>query len=253
MRVLTIAAHPDDETLGVGGTMALHAARGDEVWVCVLTDGVTARHGHVEQQSECAVRAGDVLGVSRIVFCGLPDQRLDNLPLLDVITAIEKCIAEFQPDVVYTHFKEDANQDHRIAFQATLVAARPVEGSSVKRFLCYETASSTEWAAPFTGSVFAPNVFVDITATLETKIEAMRRYADTFSGEVRPYPHPRSYEAMEAYAKRHGAAAGMGAAEPFMLVRELVGADGSGPGGPGGGDGREDPIGLEHLVEGDER
>jgi LmbE family N-acetylglucosaminyl deacetylase len=251
MRVLTIAAHPDDETLGAGGTMALHAARGDEVWVCVLTDGVTARHGHVERQSECAIRAGDVLGVSRIVFCGLPDQRLDSLPLLDVITAIEKCIAEFQPDVVYTHFKEDANQDHRIAFQATLVAARPVEGSSVKRFLCYETASSTEWAAPFSGSVFAPNVFVDITATLETKIEAMRRYADTFSGEVRPYPHPRSYEAMEAYAKRHGAAAGMGAAEPFMLVRELVGADGWDSGGFLDGDGWEEPAGLEGLGDTD--
>jgi LmbE family N-acetylglucosaminyl deacetylase len=251
MRVLTIAAHPDDETLGVGGTMALHAARGDEVWVCVLTDGVTARHGHVERQAECAIRAGDVLGVSKIVFFGLPDQRLDGLPLLDVITPIEKCIAEFQPDVVYTHFKEDANQDHRVAFQATLVAARPIEGTSVRRVLCYETASSTEWAPPFTGSVFSPNVFVDITATLETKLEAMRRYADTFSGEVRPYPHPRSYEALEACARRHGATAGMGAAEPFMLVRELVGVDGWASGRFRDCDGWEDPAGLDGLEDAD--
>jgi LmbE family N-acetylglucosaminyl deacetylase len=222
MRVLTIAAHPDDETLGAGGTMARMAARGDEVWVCILTDGVTARHHHIDLQQDCAMRAGDVLGVERVVFCGLPDQRLDGMPLLEVITPIEKCIAEFEPAIVFTHFNQDANQDHRIAFQATLVATRPVAGSSVERVLCYETASSTEWAPPFPGSVFAPNVFVDITPTLPTKLAAMRQYEATFATEMRPFPHPRSYEALEAYARRHGAAAGVGAAEPFMLVRQVV-------------------------------
>lgn len=222
MRVLTVAAHPDDETLGAGGTMARLAAQGHEVWVCVLSDGVTSRHRHVELQQECAIRAGDVLGVSHMVFCGLPDQRLDALPLLDVITAIEKVVGEFEPDVVLTHFKEDANQDHRVAFSATLVAARPVNGTSIRRLMCYEAASSTEWAPPFAGSVFSPNVFVDITSTLATKIEAMKRYAETFDSEMRPYPHPRSVEALEAYARRHGVAAGVEAAEPFMLVRQVV-------------------------------
>jgi LmbE family N-acetylglucosaminyl deacetylase len=221
MRILTVAAHPDDETLGAGGTMARFAARGDEVWVCILTDGVTSRHGHIELQKECAVRATNVLGVSKVVFCDLPDQRIDALPLIDVITPIEKCIGELQPDVVFTHFKEDANQDHRTVFAATLVAARPVEECSVRRLLCYEVASSTEWAAPFSGSVFAPNVFVDITSSLSTKLEAMRAYEDTFSNEMRPYPHPRSYEAIEAYAKRYGAASGLASAEPFMLVRDV--------------------------------
>ncbi len=222
MRILTIAAHPDDETLGAGGTIARLAARGHEVWVGILTDGVTARHHHIDQQQECAIRAGDVLGVSRVEFCGLPDQRLDAVPLLEVITPIEKWVGELRPDVVLTHFNQDANQDHRVAFQATLVAARPVEGSSVERLLCYETASSTEWAPPFPGSVFAPNVFVDITSTLPQKLEAMRHYEATFANEMRPYPHPRSYEALQATARRHGVAAGVGAAEPFMLVRQVV-------------------------------
>jgi LmbE family N-acetylglucosaminyl deacetylase len=225
MRILTVAAHPDDETLGAGGTMARLAARGHEVWVCVLSDGVTSRHRHVELQQECALRAGDVLGVSRMEFCGFPDQRLDALPLLEVITPIEKLVGEFEPDVVLTHFKEDSNQDHRVAFAATLVAARPVNGTSVRRLMCYEAASSTEWAPPFAGSVFSPNVFVDITSTLATKIDAMKRYADTFDSEMRPFPHPRSVEALEAYARRHGVAAGVEAAEPFMLVRHVVRED----------------------------
>ena len=137
MRVLTVAAHPDDETLGAGGTMAGLAADGHEVWVCILTDGVTARHGHVDLQQECARRAADVLGISEVVFCGLPDQRLDSLALLDVIAPIEKCIAQLQPQVVLTPFMEDANQDHRAVFRATVVATRPTEGGSIRKVLCY--------------------------------------------------------------------------------------------------------------------
>jgi N-acetylglucosamine malate deacetylase 1 len=228
VRFLTVAAHPDDETLGVGGTMARLAAVGHEVWICILTEGVTARHRHVEQQQECAIRAAAVLGVANVVFCGLPDQRLDALPLLDVITPIEKCIDELQPDVVFTHFNQDANQDHRTVFQASLVATRPHEGTSLQSLFCYETASSTEWAPPFPGSVFSPNVFVDISSTLPKKLEAMRSYEQTYTGELRPYPHPRSYEALQAYARRHGAVAGVHAAEPFMLVRHVDREGGNG-------------------------
>jgi len=222
MRVLTVAAHPDDETLGAGGTMARLAAEGHEVWVCILSDGVTSRHGYVELQEECARRAAGVLAVANVVFCGLPDQRLDSLALLEVITPIEKCIAELQPQVVFTHFMEDANQDHRAVFRATVVATRPSAGSSLRSVLCYETASSTEWAPPFPGTVFAPNVFVDISSTLPTKLAAMRAYEHTHSNEMHPFPHPRSYEALEAYARRHGAAAGVRAAEPFMQVRRVL-------------------------------
>jgi LmbE family N-acetylglucosaminyl deacetylase len=222
MRVLTVAAHPDDETLGAGGTMARLAAHGHEVWVCILTDGVTARHDQTALQQDCARAAADVLGVSKVVFCGLPDQRLDAMALLDVIGPISQCVAELRPELVLAPFMEDANQDHRVAFRATVVATRPTEHSSVRRVMCYETASSTEWAPPFPGTVFAPNVYVDIADTLGHKLDAMRAYEKTFSGEMQPFPHPRSFEALEAYARRHGAASGLRAAEPFMLVRQVL-------------------------------
>lgn len=221
MRILTVAAHPDDETLGAGGTMARLAAASHEVHVCILTEGVTARHRHVDLQQECAMRACEVLGVSEVVFCGLPDQRLDSLPLLDVITPIEKCVGEIRPDLVFTHFSQDANQDHRTVFEATLVATRPMADTSVATVLCYETASSTEWAPPFAGSVFSPNLFVDISTTLAVKLDAMRAYEQTFAGEMRPFPHPRSYQALEANCRWRGATAGVGAAEAFMLVRHV--------------------------------
>ncbi|HWL50776.1 MAG TPA: PIG-L deacetylase family protein [Acidimicrobiia bacterium] len=221
MRVLVIACHPDDETLGVGGTMAHHVQNGDEVRVCLLTDGVGSRHKKSDLQKECAEKACATLGVTDPVFCGLPDQGLDGLPLLDIIHPIEAQIDDLAPQIVYTHFKEDANQDHGAAFRATLVACRPMEDTPVERLLSYETASSTEWAGPFTGSVFSPNVFVDISETLDSKIDAMRAYSHTFTSEVRPYPHPRSYEAIEINARSRGVAAGMKAAEAFMLVREL--------------------------------
>ncbi|HYJ68140.1 MAG TPA: PIG-L deacetylase family protein [Nocardioidaceae bacterium] len=220
MRVLTVAAHPDDETLGAGGTIAWHASHGDDVWVCILTDGVTSRHDHVALQEECARRACDTLGVAKVVFIGLADQRLDTVPMLDVVTPIEKCVRDFQPDVVLTHFAGDVNEDHRIVARATMVAARPVAGSSVRRVCSFEVPSSTDWAPPQPGSVFAPNLYVDIGETLETKLLAMKAYADTFHTEVRPYPHPRSLEALTAYAQRHGVAAGLTAAEPFVLLRE---------------------------------
>lgn len=220
MRILTVAAHPDDETLGAGGTMALHAARGDTVWVCVLTDGVTSRHDQVSRQAECLQRACDTIGVERLVSVGLPDQRLDTLCQLDVITPIEQCIAELAPDVVLTHFPGDVNEDHRIVARATMVATRPVAGSSVRRVASFQIPSSTDWAPPIPGSVFTPNMYVDISGTLETKLTAMKAYADTYVSEVRPFPHPRSMEALTAYAHAHGVAAGLLAAEPFMLLRE---------------------------------
>jgi LmbE family N-acetylglucosaminyl deacetylase len=221
-RILVVVAHPDDETLGAGGTVAKFAQRGSEVWVLVICDGVTARHSEVDRQKECAKRACETLGVSNVVFCDMPDQRLDTLSLVDVITPIEECVAELQPELVLTHFEEDVNQDHGVVFRATMVATRPSPGSSVQTVMCFETASSTEWAAPFPGNTFVPNVYVDIESTLRTKVDAMSVYADTHTGEVKPYPHPRSLEAIEVYAKRHGVAVGIEAAEPFMLVRGVI-------------------------------
>jgi N-acetylglucosamine malate deacetylase 1 len=229
MRILTVAAHPDDETLGAGGTMAWHAARGDRVWVCVVADGVTSRHGRVAQQAECARRACDTLGVERLVLLGLPDQRLDTLSRLDIITPVEQLIEEFAPDVVLTHFPGDVNEDHRLVSRAVMVATRPVAGSPVRKVCAFEIPSSTDWAPPIPGSIFAPNLYVDISDTLEAKLTAMKAYSHTFVSEVRPFPHPRSIEALTAYAQRHGAASGQLAAEPFMLLRESASAGMRGP------------------------
>jgi LmbE family N-acetylglucosaminyl deacetylase len=229
MRVLVIGCHPDDETLGAGGTVIRHINQGDDVSICILTDGVGARHERKEQQKECAEKACAILGVHDVTFCDLPDQGLDAMPLLDVIRPIEQRVSKFVPNIVYTHFAGDVNQDHRAAFQATTVACRSVATSPVERVLCYETASSTEWAPPFPGSSFTPNVYVDIDDELDQKIEAMTAYAHTHVSEVKPYPHPRSYEAIAIHAQSRGIAAGMKAAEAFALVRERIKKQGRAP------------------------
>jgi N-acetylglucosamine malate deacetylase 1 len=221
-RVLVVVAHPDDETLGAGGTIARLVAEGAEVWVCIVCDGVTARHSEVDRQKECARQACGLLGAGRVVFLDLPDQRLDSLSLIDVISPIEDCIAELRPDTVLTHFEEDVNQDHGVVFRAAMVATRPAPGSGVSTVMCFETASSTEWAPPFAGSTFAPNFYVDIARTLPIKVEAMAAYAGAHVSEVKQFPHPRSLEAVSVYARRHGVTVGMEAAEPFMLVRGVI-------------------------------
>jgi N-acetylglucosamine malate deacetylase 1 len=219
--VLVIGAHPDDETLGAGGTILKHRAEGDEVTVLIVTDGVTARHDRTEMQQGAAINACARLGVSDVRFGGLPDQRLDELPLLKVIDAITRVVRDVKPSIVYTHHGGDVNQDHRVIFNATLVAARPVNGNPVRSLYSYEVASSTEWAPPFEAWQFKPNVYVDITPFVDRKTEAAAAYADTYRTEIPPYPHPRSLRAIQLYANRRGIEVGMEAAEAFALVRHL--------------------------------
>ena len=221
-QVLVIAAHPDDETYGLGGAISRHVRERDAVSVLILTDGVTARHNEIETQKTAARRACAALGVDDVRFAGLPDQRLDSLPLLEVIAPIQQLVSELRPQVVYTHHRGDSNQDHRAVFAAMLVAVRPFGGNPVERVLCYEVPSTTEWGPPFAEWAFLPNVFVDIGATLEAKLRAVEAYRETFQSEVQPFPHPRSPEAVRIYAQQRGVSVGMLAAEAFVLVRELV-------------------------------
>jgi N-acetylglucosamine malate deacetylase 1 len=223
--VLIIGAHPDDEVLGVGGTIARHVHQGDRVSVLILTDGVTAHHNATELQKTAARKACQALGVHRLQFADFPDERLDSLPLLDVIRPIAAAIRELRPQILYTHHRGDANQDHRVAFAATLVAARPFGEHPVQRVLCYEVASSTEWGPPFAEWAFLPTVYVDISATLGKKLKAFEAYRDTFISEVKPFPHPRSREALRVYARQRGIEVGMHAAEAFVLVRDLLVAE----------------------------
>lgn len=221
-QILVIAAHPDDEVLGLGGTIARHIRQQDQVSVLIMTDGVTARHHETGPQKVAARKACCLLGVQEVHFADLPDQRLDVMPLLDIIKPIAARVQALRPQVVYTHHRGDANQDHRAVFEATLVAIRPFGHNPIEQVLCYEVASSTEWAPPFPDWAFLPNVFVDIEATLEAKLGAVEAYRETFQSEVKPFPHPRSPEAVRAYAQQRGVSVGMAAAEAFVLVRQLV-------------------------------
>lgn len=220
--ILVVAAHPDDEVLGCGGTIARHADEGDIVHVLFLADGVSAR-GEASAKAARAGRekeahsAAAVLGVKRVDFLGLPDNRLDGLDLLDIVQSVERVVREFRPSVIYTHHGGDLNVDHRIAHQAVLTACRPQPGEPVFRILCFETLSSTEWGGPAIGPAFHPTWFVSIEAQLTRKIDALRKYSE----ELRSFPHARSIEAVEALARLRGCACGMQAAESFILHREI--------------------------------
>jgi LmbE family N-acetylglucosaminyl deacetylase len=221
VKILVIGSHPDDETLGVGGTIVRHRGKGDDVAVLILSDGVTARHQEIEKQKQAAKSACAIMGVADVRFAGLPDQKLDGIPLIDIIRPIQQCIMDFQPDIVYTHHGGDVNQDHRAVLNATLVAVRPVGSHRVNRVLCYEVPSATEWAPPISGWAFLPNVFINIEEQLETKIKALQAYSKTYVSEVAAFPHPRSVEAVRNLARQRGIQSGINAAEAFYLIREI--------------------------------
>lgn len=221
--VLVAVAHPDDETLGCGGAVARWTAEGRRVGWLVLADGVGARHAGAPPAEEAAARrraaeeAAEVLGVERVVQHGLPDNRLDTVPQLDLARLVEDEVRAARPTTVVTHHGGDVNADHRAVHEAVLVACRPQPGHPVRRLLAMEVASSTEWRPPDGGRGFAPTVFVDTSATHARKLAALDRYA----AELRPAPHPRSPEALTALARWRGATVGVDLAEAFVLLREL--------------------------------
>jgi len=217
--VLVVAAHPDDELLGLGGTIARHVSQGDRVVIALIADAGTARYEDetIQFVRRCALEAGCRLGVSNVRFAGLADQKLDTFPILDITQWIEAVLSDVQPQIIYTHHRGDINRDHQVVYEATLTAARPYSASCVERILCYETPSATEWAGPYVENWFVPNVYVDITAHLESKLSAISAYTT----ELCSFPHPRSTEALRARAAYWGSVIGVVAAEAFMLVREI--------------------------------
>jgi LmbE family N-acetylglucosaminyl deacetylase len=214
-RILVIAAHPDDELLGCGGTVALHVKAGDTVTSAIVCEGESLRYGPGGVgQSDHIRRAAATLGVAEVRTLGFADQRLDTLALTDIITSLERIVREVRPQIVYCQYGGDANLDHAIVFKALLIATRPIE-AFIEAIYAFDTASSTEWAYPRT---FLPDTWVDITATLEQKLAAMACY----ESEVREYPHPRSLEALRHRAHAWGNQTCMDAAEVFMTVRRTV-------------------------------
>lgn len=224
--VLIVAAHPDDEVLGVGGTVARHVDAGDAVHVLILAEGATSRASHRRQEEhvlaldalrEAAGAAAAILGTAPPIFAALPDNRLDSLDLLDVVKEVEAVVAELQPSVVYTHHGGDLNIDHVVTHRAVLTACRPVPGLSVDALYTFETLSSSEWGSSDQEAPFHPRHFVDIETVLERKMAALRCY----EAEMRPFPHARSHQAVEALARLRGAQTGLAAAEAFGLVRSF--------------------------------
>lgn len=218
MKVLVIAAHMDDEVLGVGGTIAKHVAAGDVVHVCIVCkraydhkfdDAVTA------QEEANALRAKEVLGYQQISFLRLRDELLDER-LLDVIVPVEDCVQKFKPDLVYTHHIGDSNQDHRSVFRASMIACRSLSSWPVQRLVTYEVLSSTDIAPPLKENAFQPNFYVDINEFLPKKIEAMKAY----ERESKEFPHPRSSKGIEVLANKRGMEIGMIAAESFVVLRD---------------------------------
>ena len=225
--VLVVAAHPDDEILGCGGTLARIARSGGSVHVVLMADGETSRFGTpgpgtrataIAVRSAAATEACGLLGCASVDTLSLPDNRLDGLELLDVVKSIEAFVDRYRPDTVFTHHGGDVNVDHTVVHEAVLAVCRPQPGHPVKRLFHFEVPSSTEWRPPGSAPLFHPNWFVDISSTLDVKLAALRRY----ERELRSFPHPRSLEAVEALARWRGATAGVTAAEAFVLGRAVI-------------------------------
>lgn len=223
--VLVVAAHPDDELLGEGGTVRRLVNAGATVRAIILAEGLTSRAmtreesdlGELAELQADARAAASVVGFESIDFCGFPDNRMDEVDLLDIIKKVSQFVDLYRPDTIFTHHHGDLNIDHRRTCEAVLTACRPVGEYSVKRIYGFETPSSTEWNYTY-AEHFRPNVYFDVSETIESKIEGMSKYRS----EGAKAPHPRSPEALKALAAYRGSNVGCAYAEAFVLLREVL-------------------------------
>jgi LmbE family N-acetylglucosaminyl deacetylase len=213
-KILVVCSHPDDEILGLGATLRKHVLSGDDVYCLILGEGAVM---HSIEQSELiqhALKVKEIIGYNNLYCIGLPDNKLDTLPLLEITQHIEGYLKLIEPDIVFTHHGNDLNIDHRLTFQAVITACRP-GCLTVKDIYCFETPSSTEWA--FDGS-FKPNTFVEVD-----EVELSRKFAalKCYETEIRKYPHPRSIRALKSRAEFWGQVSGLEYAEAFELIRKI--------------------------------
>ena len=226
-RTLVVAAHPDDEILGCGGTIAKLASRGEEIAVLFVAEGESARFRcdqlesafvkqKIEERNSNAVKALGAVGVrsANVTFLNFPCCRLDQIPIIEVTKKIEEAISFFNPSCIFCNAANDTNIDHRVVFNATLAAARPLKSRSLRSIYCFEVLSSTEWN---TTRPFRPTHFECITNFIDQKIEAMRIYGQ----ELMDFPHSRSEQGIKALASYRGMQVGVKAAEGFELIRRL--------------------------------
>lgn len=222
-RVLVVAAHPDDEVLGCGGTVARLVNSGCEVYTLILGQGIASRYGksdrqkiksEIEELKKQVQAANKIIKVKEVFTYDFPDNKFDTAPLLDIVKVIENVKNKIKPDIIFTHYEKDLNIDHQITYKAVLTATRPLPNEEVKEIYSFEVLSSTEWSYPTT---FSPDVFFDISETIALKMKAMSAY----KSELRDFPHPRSLEGVELNAKLWGLKIGVKYAEAFKVVRIL--------------------------------
>ncbi|WP_151900709.1 PIG-L deacetylase family protein [Sulfurimonas hydrogeniphila] len=222
-KILIIAAHPDDEVLGCFGTVARLIKEGYEAYTLILGEGKTSRDKKREienKKNELWVlnseikKANSIIGIKKVFVESFPDNRFDSVDLLDIVKVVSKVKENIKPDIIFTHYENDLNIDHRITYQTVITATRPMEEESVKEIYSFEVLSSTEWNYPLS---FSPDTFYDISTTLSLKIEAMKAY----DSELCKYPHPRSLEGIELNAKHRGMRIGKEYVEAFKCVRNI--------------------------------
>lgn len=218
--ILVIAPHPDDEVLGCGGVIRKFANEGNQVFVLIATRGSSRLfdQSKVDNVRNEALAAHEFLGVSNTFFLDYPAPELDTVPIADLSRDFAKIIRENNIEVLFLPHRGDIHNDHKMVFNAGLVAARPVGNYSVKEIYSYETLSETEWAAPFADDAFIPNYFVNIEQSFDAKKSAMC----FFKSQLRDFPNSRSLETLEALAKFRGATVGCKRAEAFMIIRQVV-------------------------------
>ena len=216
-KILIIAAHPDDEVLGCFGTVKKLIDEGYEGYTLILGEGKTSRgegNEEIKKLHEEIKKANEVIGIKEVFIESLPDNSFDSIPLLDIVKVVEKYKNLIKPGIIFTHYENDLNIDHRLTYQAVITATRPMSDEVVKEIYSFEILSSTEWNYPLS---FSPDIYFDISDTLDKKIKAMSFY----KSELREYPHPRSLEGIELNAKYWGIRVGKKAVEAFKAVRVI--------------------------------
>jgi LmbE family N-acetylglucosaminyl deacetylase len=214
-KVLVVVAHPDDEILGCGATIAKHISNGDTVQIVFVADGFSSRDNDATNRGALAKEASTLLGCLMPIFLNYPDNQLDSVPLLQITKELEDIIGDFEPNIVYTHHYGDLNIDHQITHRAVITSCRPLPNCGVKEIYSFETVSATHWQSTSMGGLFSPNYFVDVSDFIKQKIKALQCY----DNEMRDYPHARSYEAVVRLSSFRGSSVGVHNAEAFVIER----------------------------------
>ena len=222
-KILVVVAHPDDEVLGCGGTILKYINEGYKIDLITLTDGVSSRNLEKQKNTiekrirlEALLKSSKILGIKNILNLDFPDNKLDSVPILDIIQPIEKKIIKFKPGKIITHFDNDLNKDHNIVSKAIQTICRPIAPFKINEILFFEVLSSTEWHLNKKNS-FVPNKFIDIAKTINKKICAFKCY----KREIQKFPHSRSIEGIKTIAKYRGMMSGLKYSEAFIIHRMI--------------------------------